>query len=205
MSFFITCSKIKRNHRYIIFASIFAFLTNYIFGFVYNDKLKLFIFITTDVHKKLSYHIIYHYIFRFLGILLVSLIKYNNGKLCTKKIIRITLLEPKYSSSFPIEEKDLNIPAFNLFILITILALHDIFEDIYYKSNLKVLDFWMFELPLISFLNNKISGEAIYLHHKLVIYINIFFFIIYKFISIIIYIITASNYNNFYYKIKKNR
>ena len=205
MTFYISFGKYNKNYKYILLGALFAFLTNIIFGYIYNDNFDSFLIIDSDIEKKLSHHIIYHFIFRFLGILLISLIKYNNGKLCSKKIFKISLLEPEYSESAPIEEENLDFPSFNLFIVITILVLHNIFEEIYYKSNLKVLDFWMLELPLISILNSKISQETIYRHHKLAIYINIFFCTIYKIISLIIYMGNTSNKKNVYYKINRNK
>jgi len=45
------------------------------------------------------------------------------------------------------------------------MVLQEISEDIFYKSNLRALDFWMFELPLLSYFNLKYFKFKIYLHH----------------------------------------
>ena len=72
------------------------------------------------------------------------------------------------------------------------MALQEISEDIFYRSNLRALDFWTLELPLLSYLNSKYFKSKIYLHHKLVIYLNLFILCIYK----IIYLILVINDND---------
>ena len=69
-----------------------------------------------------------------------------------------------------------------------IMVLQEISEDIFYKSNLRALDFWMFELPLLSYLNIKNFKFKIYLHHKLVVYLNLIACGISKIIALIIFI-----------------
>ena len=54
------------------------------------------------------------------------------------------------------------------------MVLQGILEDIFYKSTLRALDFWMFELPLLSYLSSKEFKFKIYSHHKLAIFTNIF-------------------------------
>jgi len=83
-------------------------------------------------------------------------------------------------------------PMFILLIMI-IMVLQEILEDIFYKSNLRALDFWMFELPLLSYLNLKYFKFKIYLHHKLVIYLNLIICSIYQIIALVVLI---NNYND---------
>ena len=52
------------------------------------------------------------------------------------------------------------------------LAFETILEDIYYKSTLKRLDFWMFELPIVTYINYKMFKMKVYKHHLFAIYIN---------------------------------
>ena len=45
MSKYIHCGKWNKKYKYIILSTIFAFFTNYIFGFTFNDfldEIKLF-------------------------------------------------------------------------------------------------------------------------------------------------------------------
>jgi hypothetical protein len=53
------------------------------------------------------------------------------------------------------------------------MVLQEISEEIFYKSNLRSLDFWMLELPLLSYFNFKYFKFKIFRHHKLVIYLNL--------------------------------
>ena len=69
-----------------------------------------------------------------------------------------------------------------------IMVLQEISEDIFYKSILRSLDFCMLELPLLSYLNSKYFKIKIYLHHKLVIYLNLIICGISKIIALIIFI-----------------
>ena len=51
MSKYIHCGKWNKNYKYIVLTTIFAFLTNYIFGFTFNDfmdDIKLF---NQTIHK----------------------------------------------------------------------------------------------------------------------------------------------------------
>ena len=107
------------------------------------------------------------------------------------------------------QEEEIDISPLNVFIVITIMVLQKILEDIYYKSNLRGLDLWMFELPLVSYINKKILHFKIYRHHFFAIYINIIFGLLYKIILLIINMITldsnSKNYKYIYYKYKKNK
>ena len=74
---FINFGKWNSNYKYLIFGAISAFFTNYIFGFIYDDDMNFLILTKPDNNEELSKHIIYHYIFRFLGIFIISIIAYK--------------------------------------------------------------------------------------------------------------------------------
>lgn len=60
------CSSFKqlfKNYQYIVFAIIFAFLTKFSFGYIYDGYMDIFILIQKNTYEELSSHIIYHYIF----------------------------------------------------------------------------------------------------------------------------------------------
>jgi hypothetical protein len=81
------------------------------------------------------------------------------------------------------------------------MVLQEISEEIFYKSNLRALDFWMLELPLLSYFNLKYFKFNIYRHHKLVIYLNLIICGIYKIIYLIIFIKDGNKISMFkYYK-----
>ena len=218
MAYYLKCVKCSKTLRFIIYATFFGFLTNFIFGHVYNDNMDIFKLIDTDNQKKLSFHIIYHYIFRFLGIFVIALIfnkrERNNIK---KKSEEYSLNESRTESSAIIliyenmedEINTNNISPLNVYIVITIMVLQRILEDIYYKSSLRGLDLWMFELPLVSYLNKKILHFKIYRHHYFAIYINIIFGLLYKISLLIINMISLDTNEDddkyIYYKYKKNK
>ena len=105
--------------------------------------------------------------------------------------------------------KNLAVSTLDVLIVISIMVLQRILEDIYYKSNLRGLDFWMFELPLVSYLNQKILYFKIFRHHLLAIYINIILGLLYKIPLLIINIITLDSNKDdgkyIYYRYKKNK
>ena len=103
---YISFGEYNKHYKYILLGSLFAFLTNIIFGYNYDENLNLFIIIDSNIEKKLSYHIIYHYIFRFLGIFLISLIKYNSDKKRWKEEeLKKTILESESSMITQITKK----------------------------------------------------------------------------------------------------
>ena len=64
MSKYIHCGKWNKNYKYILLTAIFAFFTNYIFGYTFNDyleEIKMFNFFTNN-----NNHIIINYFFDIL-------------------------------------------------------------------------------------------------------------------------------------------
>jgi len=75
MSKYLHCGKWDKNYYYILYTSIFAFFTYYIFGYTFNgylDEIKIF----ANLNEK-NNHIIINYIFRYLGLILFSLTLYK--------------------------------------------------------------------------------------------------------------------------------
>ena len=221
MSKYIHCGKWNKNYKYIVLTTIFAFLTHYIFGFTFNDfmdDIKLF---NQTIHKdnkdnitgncspndndfnKDNNHIIINYIFRYLGLILFSFGLYIYELLNKKKNFKINLednISNSSSSSIKLihnnseenaKNKIIISPTFILIIMI-IMVLQEISEDIFYSSNLRGLNFWMLELPLLSYFNLKYFKFKIFRHHKLVIYLNLIVCSILR----IIYLILIMNDNN---------
>ena len=97
MAFYISFGKNNKKYKYILRGAIFAFLTNCIFGYIYNDNLDLFVINFSVNGKELSKHVVYHYIFRFLGILIISAIKFKRDRKSSKEIIKTKHLKSKSS------------------------------------------------------------------------------------------------------------
>ena len=213
-----SCGELNKNYKYILYTAIFAFFTNFIFGYTFNDNMEILLFYKSIKHINLSYHIIFHYIFRFIGILILSLIFYKTEQKSAQKQTPTikneeeSLDEPESSSSIKLIYNDvkedlnlkINISPLNIFIVLSIMVLQGILEDIFYKSTFRSLDFWMFELPLLSYLSSKEFNFKIYRHHKLAIFTNIFICAPYKIILLIILInsgnifFKSNNYYNLY-------
>ena len=83
---FISFKKCNKHYKYMGFAAVAAFLTNFIFGYIYNENMDMFKLIDNDNQILLSAHIIYHYIFRFLGILIFSIFLYRNERKTAQEI-----------------------------------------------------------------------------------------------------------------------
>ena len=180
---FLHCGKWNKNYKFILFTAIFAFFTNYIFGYIFNDFLdEIKMFNQTNDNDN-NNHIIINYLFRYLGLILISFIFYKYES--NSRMIIYNNYEEKIGNQINIS------PLFILLIMI-IMVLQEISEDIFYKSSLRALDFWMFELPLLSYFNLKYFKLKIYRHHKLVIYTNLIIYGILK----ILYLVVSINDNN---------
>ena len=175
---YIHCGKWNKNNQYIFYTALCAFFTNIIYGYTYNDNLE-------DIFKEKENkdHIIINYIFRYLGLILFSFILYKIDLFSKNNILKSNSEDNILFKSSSIKliynnsqentkNKIIILPLFILLIMI-IMVLQEISEDIFYKSNLRALDFWMFELPLLSYFNLKYFKFKIYLHHKLIIYFNL--------------------------------
>ena len=135
---FISWGKCNKNYKYMFLTSLFAFFTNYIFGYIYNDYKSVFKFIDTENQIKLSNHIIYHYIFRFLTIFIISFFLFRYEIKARNQIIK---KEPKDNSELALvliyqdSKSDLlsklNISTSNVFMVLTILALSSLLDDIF--------------------------------------------------------------------------
>ena len=204
MSKYISYGKWNKNYKYIILTTIFAFLTNYIFGYTFNDYLdEIIIFANINENSKNS-HIIINYIFRYLGLILFSFILYKYEMRIKKNIyksnyednngnnIQSSSIKLIYNNSQENTKNKIIISPKFIILIMIIMVLQEISEDIFYKSNLRALDFWMFELPLLSYFNLKYFKFKIYRHHKLVIYLNLIICGILK----IIYLIISFNFDN---------
>ena len=182
MSKFLHCGRWNKNYKFILLTAIFAFFTNYIFGYIFNDyldEIKMF----NQTNDNDNNHIIINYLFRYLGLILISFILYKY-ELNSRMII--------YNNSQENIENQINISPLFILLIMIIMVLQEISEDIFYKSSLRALDFWMFELPLLSYFNLKYFKFKIYRHHKLVIYTNLIICGILK----ILYLISSINDNN---------
>jgi len=201
MSKYVQCGEWNNNYKYILLTTIFAFFTNCAFGYIFNDYMEEIKISEFKITKDKNNHMIINYIFRYLGLIFFSFILYrfdlykkekifqrnNEGDILQTSSIKLIYNNTEENTKIKI----IISPLFILLIMI-IMVLQEISEDIFYRSNLRGFDFWILELPLLSYLNTKYFKFKIYLHHKLAIYLNVFILCIYK----IIYLILVMNDND---------
>jgi len=207
MSKYLHCGKWNNNYYYIFFCAIFAFITNYIYGYTFNEDMD-----EIRINKNKNNHIIINYFFRYLSLILFSFILYKlefsckktNFKNNSKKIIpKESSIKYIYNNSEQNTKNKIVISPMFILLIMIIMVVQEISEDIFYKSKLRALDLWMLELPLLSYLNLKYFKFKIYLHHKLVIYLNLIICGILKVILLIFFIyikLDKAPVYEFYYK-----
>ena len=141
MSKYVGCGKWNKNYKYIILTTIFAFFTNDIFGYIFNnfmDEIK--IFELKKINEDNNNHIVINYIFRYLGLILFSFILYrfnlNNKKKIFKwnykgNILQTSSIRLIYNNSEENTKNKIIIsPLFILLIMIS-MPLQEISEDIF--------------------------------------------------------------------------
>ena len=201
---YIHCGEWNKNNKYIFYTALCAFLTNYIYGFTFSDYLDEIRFPIKDKDKDNNKnndnnHIIINFFFRYFGLLLFSFILYyiyiknNISKTNLERniLFKSSSIKLIYNNSQESTKNKIFISPLFILLIMIIMVLQEISEEIFYKSNLRALDFWMLELPLLSYFNLTYFNVEIYRHHKLVIYLNL----IICGISKIIYLIYS--YNNY--------
>ena len=212
---YIHCGKWNKNNKYIFYTALCAFLTNYIYGFTFSDYLDEIRFPIKHKDKDNNKnndndnnHIIINFFFRYFGLLLFSFILYyiyiKNNILKTNLernfLFKSSSIKLIYNNSQESTKNKIFISPLFILLIMIIMVLQEISEEIFYKSNLRALDFWMLELPLLSYFNLTYFNFEIYRHHKLVIYLNLIVCSILR----IIYLILIMNDNNDNDKCKVN-
>ena len=80
MSKYVSCGEWNKNYKYILLTTIFAFFTNYTFGYIFNDyleEIKISQLFKTEDENNENNHTIINYNFRYLGLILFSFILYK--------------------------------------------------------------------------------------------------------------------------------
>ena len=208
----ISFGSFNKNSIYIFLATFFAILTNYIFGYDFNNSFVFLKLFQTETQLNLSRHSIIHDFFCYITVLIISfcLHKYEIKANRRESHINIEkskcLIDSKKSSPIELIHNDSGEDLFQKspYIVIFIIALW-VFQkfllDFYYKSGLRDLDYWMFELIIISYLNTKMFNQKLYSHQKCAIYFNSVFCLIFKLSSFFITFFKVDNeHKNLYRK-----
>ena len=198
MTHCITFGKCNRYVKYIFLSAFFLFLTNLLYGFKFNNNFgNIGIFLTnnnntnsTNTQDILFVHSSIHDIFRYFGVIILSLIFYicqrNRMKNEKKNIINNVKVNNDYKVKFTLSSSKIilihdsaknafdkkNISTKLIIFIMILWVVQKFLSDIYYKCELRDLDYWMFELVIVSTINSILFNTKIYKHQNLSIYCN---------------------------------
>ena len=172
MGGYISFAKFNKNHLYIVYSIIFLILKDVVFGYNYNDSFKpLF---SDQAYENFSEHYLIKNILCYIVTFFISLFFYcrERKKLGKKSSSRLSQ-NPKIKY-FQFNNKNNFFTKTNLVLILIIFLwiLDELLIQIF--SFLKDLDFWMIEIIIISYMTSRMFKEKIYLHHKMIIYLNLF-------------------------------
>ena len=215
MTKLITIGKYNKHLKNIFLSSFFLILTNFLYGFKFSENFDPIRVFDTDLQKKLFPHTYIHDIFRYFGIIILSIILYK----CQKTIFSETK-KNKYKKVKEVNQEQFNISSTIILIhnspkiknvniqfiimIITIWVIQRFLIDLFYKLGLRDLDFWMLELIIVSNLNAYMFNSKIYKHQTFAIHFNTFFCGLLKLASFLISFIlikTDNSYKNNIYLI----
>ena len=181
MSYIISLGKLNHYYKYILLSTLFLFLNYMAFGIDYNNsfvEIKLFPEKSQTYFSKHKYiQFIFCYFFTSLFETVYYFVERN-------KIQRDSIVSDKTEnkitkpfSSIKLIHNNKGVLYFstnsflNLLFTIFLWVIMDFFMD-FYTHTLKDLDFWFFELLILSGITNKLLKFKLYSHQKLAIYFN---------------------------------
>ena len=199
MKKYLTFGKYNKLYKYILYFLSSRLLYSYIFTSFFPDNVKIkFLKI-----GSFPSNIIVQPTFDYFGIFILSslLFKYiwSNRK-NSNKFTLLNSAKTSFSSSSSSDytliynnyRKNKAIPLKPFLIIIILLVLYEQLKHNFYNIDFDGLDYWMFEIFFISYINSMIFNLEIYLHQKVAIYFTIMFCFIPSFIADI-YLLNDSN------------
>ena len=213
MGKYLSCGEYNKNYKYIILSVIFSFITTALFGYghciegkeiyfgkIYSEDIQ-------SIQEDLSHHIIIHNIYRNIVVLIISLIlfkyeqKDSESKINNTKTIKSINNRSNTEIELIYEENIVNVKSeSNLFIyfIIFLFIIQDILTNLYFNFDLKEINLWIFELPLLSYFNYILLNIKIYGHHKFAMYLSSIIPLIVKIITLFIHIF-SEDFNHLIY------
>ena len=193
---------INKNYKYILLALFFGVLNNSIEGINYYNTFETLRLVPSKTQVEYSSHFLIRQVFYYFGTFIISLIFkiYESRKNIKKKFYvnnrnSIDSSETNYSGATDKSGSQILLIynglkdyskisiAYFLFIIFLWVLIEQIIEK--YNRTLSHLDFWMFELIIISLLCAKMFKIEIYSHQKFVLVFNLIP-IIFKVMTIIL-------------------
>jgi len=185
-------------YRYILFYIAFKFVSEYIIGEFFEEKIGLI------EKNSMPQYLLIHEAFSYLGTFIISSFLFlyntrkNKKKLKNKKIIEMNC---NNSSSSIDKRKKSSITEYiynnnnyinnyysvkSLFILIILLFLSIQLNNILLTISLKGLDYVIYEIGFVCYITFKLFGVKIFNHKKFAIYFIIIFCTLFKTISLLL-------------------
>jgi len=201
MGKYISCGQYNKNFKYIIFGCIFSILVDFILGFEINDTNTLLLF-PSKKQKILYKHFMIHEIFQYIGVFIFSCVFYKIEKICNKKETTSQSFSSRKSNKeiilifYNSQDKVGRISNLSFIFIITIYVCIYYLAEIFYQLELKIFDFWMFELLIISYINAKMFKLKIYRHQMFAIIFNLFICLLFRLPHFIFSLIDRENNNN---------
>jgi len=181
MSMIISIGKFNHYHKYILLSFILLFLNYMTFGLNYNDSFKEIKLFPEGRQLYFSKHKYIHFIFCYFFTFVFGMIYYciEINKTQSNSIVSNKIEGKRTESQSTIKLIHHNIDTLhfsassflNLLFITFLWVIMDFFMD-FYTHTLKDLDFWFFELLILSFISNKMLKFKLYSHQKLAIYFN---------------------------------
>ena len=200
MKNYFTFGKYNKLYKYIWFYIITKLIYSYLFTSYFPDNVKI------NFLKLSSFpsNIIIQQTFEYFGVFILSLFlfkciwrnKRNINKLTLLNYSRTSFSSSSSSTEMPLIynnyriNKPIQLKPFLIIIILLVLA--DQLRHNFYNIDLDGLDYWMFEIFFISYINSMIFNIDIYLHQKVAIYFIIIFCSVSVFISDI-YLLNDNN------------
>ena len=183
----ISCGKINKSLLFILLMSISTVINQYLYGFIYiecfykmNIYKSLYNAIIDPNKTDFPHHRLFDPLFDYLGVIFLSLL-IPKQKEKEEKDDNIEELEPEENSekirifsmnpALKLKKNELKNYLYNkkgiiIFILILILWIVEENLVLIYVDIFQDLDFWFFELIIISFIYSKYFSFKIYKHQK---------------------------------------
>ena len=175
MSMIISIGKFNHYHKYILLSFILLFLNYMTFGLNYNDSFKEIKLFPEGRQLYFSKHKYIHFIFCYFFTFVFGMIYYciEINKTQSNSIVSNKIEGKRTESQSTIKLIHHNIDTLhfsassflNLLFITFLCVIMDFFMD-FYTHTLKDLDFWFFELLILSFISNKMLKFKLYSHQK---------------------------------------
>ena len=213
---YISCGKLNKKYIYIVLSVVFLVLEAIFFGKNYNNSFRTLLDQvptnganktneTNQTDEIFSEHFLINNIFSYSFTFILSFILY---KIERKNLGRNSLKEKeneensllptiKYihnvSNNVYLSNKTLLLFLIKILLWIIVENLNILF------SFLKDLDFWMIEIIIITYMIKIMYKKKLYLHHKVIIFLNLIIVALFKIIAIILSFVDDCNKGNDYY------